>query len=180
MNMKKENWIDLLLFIAGLIFLGFMLSKANAQECRNWISVSELQRSQNGEAAKAGCKKNEKCFCYDGVDLRDAKIGMKSVDDFDKPIYEDDEELGRIHVGFEQKEVEALIIDEDKKSQRLQSEQLAKQKREEAEEKQENMRRAFQAWKEESFIENGRVINPEEARQRARNQRSVSNVQKNY
>ena len=39
------------------------------------------------------------------------------------------------------------------------------------EEKEENMRRAFQAWKEESFIEDGRVINPEEARERARNQR---------
>lgn len=80
-----------LLILLSIIFShGYMCSftPANASTCKNWISQSEFQKSQAGEAAKPNCKKNEKCFCYDGIDLRDAEIKMVTEDLLDRPIYD--------------------------------------------------------------------------------------------
>lgn len=104
------------------LLITFLLFSFNSHACSNWISVSELALSQKGEPAKAGCKEGEKCFCYEGINLKDAKVGMKSVDDETKPIYEEDPELGRVLVGYEQKQVEGLIVDEQKKQARLERE----------------------------------------------------------
>lgn len=82
--------MKLLLFATIIFTHGYMCSftPANAKSCKNWISESEFLKSQENKPAKAGCKKDEKCFCYDGIDLRDAEIKMVTEDILSKPIYD--------------------------------------------------------------------------------------------
>ena len=94
-----------------IILIGFFLiNTAFSAECENWIAISELAKSQAGEAASSGCKSGEKCFCYEGVDLREVKIGMK-------------------YVG--QKLVEGLIVDEAKRAGKIEKEEQEEFKRQE-------------------------------------------------
>jgi hypothetical protein len=47
----------------------------NSHACMNWISQSELTKALNLEAGtKAGCKKDEECFCYDKIDWHAASL----------------------------------------------------------------------------------------------------------
>lgn len=80
---------NLILFTAILTH-GYMcsFSPAYSKACKNHISKSEAIKAVNGEAAKPGCKKEEKCFCYDGINFKDAEIKMSTRDIKDKPIYE--------------------------------------------------------------------------------------------
>lgn len=82
--------MKLILFATIILTHGYMCSftPVEAKSCKNWISESQFQKSQEGKPAKAGCKKSEKCFCYDGVDLRDAEIKMVTEDILSNPIYE--------------------------------------------------------------------------------------------
>ena len=148
--------INVLALILNVLFL---IGDVSAQSCKNWISESEFQKSVEGLPAKPGCKKNEKCFCYDGVDLRKSKIGMKQVDDLTKPIYEyadyivenqfDEIEEEYIVIeycpdnyqrspsehdceklsGYEQKEVEGFVEDEQRKQEVIQKENQQRAKR---------------------------------------------------
>ena len=164
-NINVPFIVTLTLVITVWVFIALSIANiANASTCSNWISESEFQKSVEGLPAKAGCKKQEKCFCYDGVDLAISKIGYKEIDDRSKPIYEyadfekfeyqdvDTEELIRGEAcpsgfevsrserdceklsGYEQKLVEGLIVDEERKvsvtSQREQEKAQRKAKKE--------------------------------------------------
>ena len=150
--------------IAILLNFAWLIGDANASTCSNWISESEFQKSVEGLPAKAGCKKQERCFCYDGVDLAISKIGYKEIDDRSKPIYEyadfekyeyqdietkelikgeacpngfekshGDRDCEKLS-GYEQKLIEGLIVDKERKasviSQREQEKAQRKAKKE--------------------------------------------------
>ena len=197
--MNKENWIEkIVVFVIGALvvvafFVGIFLGNANAQQPDRYASCespNEIILQKN-----ACNKRFNDCLPVPnlGHNFFKLKCVETLVPDYDKPIYPKDCPEGEVsHVekvcdtpeliskdrGDNCTEVEVmcgpesyelvgkLILIED--VDLVEQERSAQAKREE---KEENMRRAFQAWKEESFIENGRVINPEEARERARNQR---------
>ena len=202
--MKKihEDFIFYALAVlSGLLWLYILVTPSVASACSNWISESEFQKSLEGLPAKAGCKKQEKCFCYDGVDLAISKIGYKEIDDRSKPIYEyadfetyeyqdiDTEELIKGEacpngfevsrsendcqklLGYEQKLIEGLVVDEERKATVIAQREQRKLERIKKKKKEKDMQKAFQAWKEEMLTDDNRVISPEEARQRVRSQR---------
>ncbi len=199
-NINIPFIIALVLLITVWVLLALIVNIANASTCSNWISESEFQKSIEGLPAKAGCKKKEKCFCYDSVDLAISKIGFKEIDDRSKPIYEyadfekfeyqdiDTEELIKGEacpngfevshgdrdcqklLGYEQKLIEGLIVDKERKASVTSQREQRKLERIEREQKEKDMQKAFRAWKEEMLTEDNRVISPEEARQRVRDQ----------
>lgn len=156
------------------LIITLLLFTQTSLACDNWISVSELTRSQEGEPAKAGCKKGEKCFCYEGVNLKDASVGMKEVDDKTKPIYEDDPELGRTLVGYEKKLVEGLVVDPDKKAARLVKEAQKEQERRAKEQYNQRRREAMEVIADEiGRDDTGKFLPKEEIRQNAKKLKSV-------
>lgn len=84
----------------------FFLFSLDSHACSKRVSVLELSKIQAGQSAVAGCREGSKCFCYEGLDLREVSVGMKSVDDKTKPIYQDIIETEQVLKGYEQKEVD--------------------------------------------------------------------------